>query len=356
MRSAGIDTVLVTSPVDVGYLTGFLGGDSYLIVGKGKPTMVSDSRYEEDLQAVAHLVRIKMRTGAISPVVAQFAADLRAAGRLERLGYQAEHLTLHQLDMLKAALRKAGVKQSTLTPTSGLVADLRRVKDEHEVGLISRALRIQQDALVATLETIKPGQTELDVCARLEFEMKTRGSSDPSFATIVGAQSNGSRPHYSPAKTRLRKNTPLLIDWGATYSGYHGDMTRTFALGKWPKQVREIYGIVLDAHERAAASLGPGVRCVEVDAAARDHIDAAGYGAQFGHGLGHGVGMNVHEGPSLSRHSGKAQLEPGNIVTIEPGIYLPGIGGVRIEDMYLITDRGARNLSRLPKDIGWATL
>jgi Xaa-Pro aminopeptidase len=185
--------------------------------------------------------------------------------------------------------------------------------------------------------------------------MKARGSSKPGFESIVAARANGSLPHYRPGPVKLAANRPLLIDWGATYRGYQGDMTRTFALGRWPKKVREIYTIVLEAQEMAAAALAPGKSAHEIDAIARAHITEAGYGEQFGHGLGHGLGLSK-EPPMLNPLYPDRALEAGMVTTVEPGIYLPGIGGVRIEDQYVIRDRGPENLCSLPKDLDWATL
>jgi Xaa-Pro aminopeptidase len=186
--------------------------------------------------------------------------------------------------------------------------------------------------------------------------MKSRGSTEPGFTTIIASGTNGSLPHYRAGPAKIAKNKPILIDWGAVYQGYHGDMTRVVCLGKWPKKIAEIYQIVLDAQQMAAAALAPGKSTREIDAIARDHIARHGYAEHFGHGLGHGMGMKGHEDPRLSHLTPNLTLQPGNVVTVEPGIYLPGIGGVRIEDDYVITDTGSKNLCTLPKDITWATL
>jgi Xaa-Pro aminopeptidase len=356
MAAHGLAHALITNPNDVAYLTGFLGGDSYLIVGPNKPILISDSRYEEELAAFAPIARIVMRTGSILAKTAEVLAEIRDAGTLETLGVQAEHFTLHAERVFKSFFRKHKLPARLLTPVNGLVADLRLIKDDEEVKLIRRAVRIQQEAMEALIPTIKPGQTELEICARLEFEMKARGSVKPSFDTIVGAQANGSLPHYTPGTKKTAAGKPLLIDWGAMWQGYHSDMTRTFTLGKWSKPMREIYEIVREAHEVSAALLAAGRTNHEIDAAARSVIDKAGYGDRFGHGLGHGIGLDVHEGPSVSGRGPAITLEPGMVVTIEPGIYLPGIGGVRLENDYLVTERGSKNLCSLPMTLDWATL
>lgn len=349
MRAAKVDHFLVTNPLDVGYLTGFLGGDSYLLVaaGPGKPVLVSDFRYVEELEPLAKTVQVVIRRRMMGEAISELLSDRS----VKRCGVQGEMMTLAERDALA---RRVG--PSKLVTTSGLIGRLRARKDEHEVELIEAAVAIQEKAIRAVLPTIKPGQTEMQIAARLEAEMKTLGSSAPSFETIVAARAKGSLPHYRPGMVKTAAGQPLLIDWGATYRGYHSDMTRTFSLGRWPAKVKEIYEIVLEAHERAAAALGPGVPTSAVDAAARGHISGAGFGDRFGHGLGHGIGLNVHEDPRLSHMAGGGKLEPGHIVTVEPGIYLPGIGGVRIEDDYLITEKGARCLCRLPRSIEWCTI
>jgi Xaa-Pro aminopeptidase len=220
--------------------------------------------------------------------------------------------------------------------------------------LITKAARIQEAALEAVFKYLKPGVTEREVAGRLEAEMKMRGSREPGFQTIVAAGATGSLPHYRPEGRKLEKGKTVLIDWGAVYDGYHSDMTRVFSLGKWPSKIEEIYRIVLEAHEAAAAALAPGKTTQEIDGIARKIISDAGYGLQYGHGLGHGIGMNGHEEPFLSHMLAPVTLEAGNVVTIEPGIYLPGIGGVRLEDDYLVTASGSKNLCKMPRDLKWA--
>jgi Xaa-Pro aminopeptidase len=347
----GLDALLVTNASDVAYLTGFLGGDSYLVVegpaGAAQPTILSDFRYQDELEPVKALVRVVIRTRAITEAV----IDLISSLRLGRVGVQGEHITFAEYGALATSLGPHRV-----APTVHVVGRLREVKDQTEVALIRAAVRIQEEALRAVLPRLRPGVTELEVAARLEAEMKLRGASAPSFQTIVAARANGSLPHHRPGAVVLAANQPVLIDWGATRMGYRGDMTRTLTLGRWPVKIKEIYKIVLDAHLLAAAALAPGKSTHEIDAVARDHIARAGHGPRFGHGLGHGIGLNGHEDPRLNRMSPPATLQPGHVVTIEPGIYLPGVGGVRIEDDYVVTPRGADNLCSLPKDLAWATL
>lgn len=353
--AGGHGALLITAPNDVGYLTGFHGGDSYLLLpANGKPTIITDFRYVEELDPVKPLARIVVRTGGMAGAVAKTLAE--ASPPIKRATLQAEHATL----ALRAALADAA-KGVRLPEASGLVARLRAVKDAHEVGLIRKAIAIEEAALMATLPQIdealrkKGSISELHIAAILESEMKTRGSSKPGFETIIAAQANGSLPHYRPHDVKHTANKPLLIDWGAIYQGYHGDQTRVCCWGKWPAKVREIYAIVRDAYLLASAALAPGKTTREIDTIARDYITKHGYGPQFGHGLGHGIGLDGHEDPRVSHMTAPTTLEAGHIVTIEPGIYLPGIGGVRIEDDFLITPTGHENLCKLPTTLEWAS-
>jgi len=342
VRDAGADALLVTNPKDVRYLTGFHGEDSWAVLSPRSITVISDFRFQEELASVSG-VRVAIRSGPIEEAAAEV---LPPAGPV---AIQAEHMSV-------ARRRRLGrlVGATRLRETTGLIAGLRAVKDEHEIALIRRAVRAQERALVETLDTLKPGVRERDLAAQLEHRMKALGAEGPSFDTIVAAGANASKPHHRPGGARVRASRPVLIDWGAVVGGYCGDMTRVFCLGRWPARLREVYEVVLEAHEAGVAAVGPGKKCAAVDAAARAVIERAGLGPMFGHGLGHGVGLDIHEAPRLARASADT-LEAGMVVTIEPGVYLPGVGGVRIEDDVVVTARGARRLSRLPKAIDWAS-
>lgn len=349
----GLPWFLVTNPKDVAYLTGFLGGDSYLLFGPKRPTVISDFRFQEELDFVRSLCSVVIRSGPMAKAVADVVGD----GGAQRLGVQGEHMTLGVRQGIGLQVR--GVK---LIESTGLVGKLRVRKDAAEIALIRRAVRLQEEALKETLEWVdrRIGRTgkpllERDVAAQLEFAMRVRGSSEPGFQTIVASGTNGSLPHYRAGAAKLRKGTPVLIDWGSVYSGYHGDLTRVVCWGKWPRKIAEIYAVVQDAQAAAASHLAPGRTTREIDTIARDAIARAGYGDHFGHGLGHGIGLDGHEDPRLSHMAEPVVLEPGHVVTVEPGVYLPGVGGVRIEDDYLITATGAERLSTLPRDLKWAT-
>ncbi len=346
LRARELDALLVTNPRDIEYLTGFHGDASHALVGQRALHVVSDFRFEEELASIGVRATVVIRTGPIADATGGLLRDLDLAA----VGVQAEHMTLAQ----RGAIGKVcGARR--LRPAEGLVDGLRVVKDEEEVRRVRRAVRAQERALHETLGSIGPGLRERDICAELEYQMKLAGGQGPAFGTIVAARANGSLPHAIPGATKTRAGGPVLIDWGVRMDGYCSDMTRTFSLGRWPAELREVYGIVLEAQLAAIDAIAPGVACRDVDAAARDVITGAGYGDRFGHALGHGIGLDVHESPRLASRSDEV-LAPGMIVTVEPGIYLPGVGGVRIEDDVLVTERGRRNLSSLPKDIEWATL
>lgn len=340
-----LDAVLIANPNDIRYLTGFSGEDSALIVLERSLVMVSDFRFEEELAALPATTRLVIRTNGLLEAVGQ---TLRDTG-VDRIGVQAEHLTILAR---REIARRAGARRLLDAPP--LLANLRAVKDDHEIKSIRRAVRVQEQALLATLDQAAPGMMEREVAALLEYEMKTRGAEGLSFPTIVAAGASGSLPHYSPARLRTGRNKALLIDWGARVDGYCADMTRTVAFGRWPAQIREIYEVVLEAMDSAVAAVRPHVEAREIDRVARGIIEAAGYGPRFGHGLGHGIGLDVHEAPRLSRLS-EDTLLPGMVITIEPGVYIPGVGGVRIEDDVLVTERGAKRLASLPRDLTWAT-
>jgi len=342
-----VPALLITNPADIRYLSPFCGDDSYALVTDSSFHIISDFRYLADLAPVKGLATVVIREADMLAAVKGVVSDLR----LKRLAVQSESITLATHARLAKALRPVKLIES-----AGVLAALRIIKDDAEIAFIRRAVAIQQAALLATLKAIKAGQREIEVAARLEFEMKSRGSVKPAFDTIVAADANAAKPHATPGQKKLKHNGIVLIDWGARSAGYCSDMTRVFAFGTWPARIAEIYKIVLEAHNDAMAAAKPGMTGRALDAVARNTITRAGYGPQFGHGTGHGIGLNIHEAPSLRKLDAGTILRPGMVVTVEPGIYLPDIGGVRIEDDLLITKRGSEGLCTLPKTLNWATL
>lgn len=337
-----VDALLVTHPPDIRYLTGFIGDDSWAVVpaGSGRVTVLSDRRFEQQIRREAPQVSVVMRRKGLAEALARV-ADRRGYGRL---AVCADHVTLAQRRALGRALGGG-----RLRVVGDVLLGQRAVKDAGEVAAIRRALRTQQEAFRRTVGSIRAGQTEVAVAARLEYEMRLLGADGASFPTIVAAGANASLPHAIPGTRRLRRPGLLLVDWGARVGGYCGDMTRVLALGRMPARLVRAYDVVREAQLAAIDAIAPGRRLAEIDAVARRLIQRAGYGRRFGHSLGHGVGLEIHEQPVLAgRASG--ELVPGHVVTVEPGIYLPGVGGIRIEDVVLVTERGGRVLSDLPTD------
>ncbi|MCP3902803.1 MAG: aminopeptidase P family protein [Planctomycetes bacterium] len=342
------DGLLVTFDIDIRYLTGFIGDDSMLLVGPERVWIITDPRYDESLNPWRDLDGTEVVMG-VRHRLPDSVRELCGASGIERLAVQAESLTVAGRNALAATL---GL---TLVDTEGLVPGLRRRKDALEVAAVERAVAIQQEALTAALAELRIGMTEIQFAARLEYEMKARGASGASFPTITASAANSSIIHHAPGSTPIGPG-PLLVDWGAVCDFYCSDMTRTFGVGEMPAKIREIYDIVLEAQQAAIAACAPGRTCAEIDAVARDVITRAGYGEFFGHGLGHGVGLEIHESPYFNELETETRLEPGMIMTVEPGIYLPDVGGVRIEDDVLITERGGRVLNDYPKDLASAIL
>jgi len=348
MAEAKVASLLVTYYPDVSYLTGFEGDDSYLLLTEGRETLISDTRYEEQIQREAPWLAVAMRKKNIL----EETAKLVKKAKIEKLGVQSEAMTLRQKSSLLGFFKKSKPK---LKPVSDIVVNLRHIKDAEEIAITEKAIRIAEGAFEALRPQIRPGMMEGDIAGLLGYEMRKRGALNSSFDTIVGAGANGSLPHYRPGAVALENDSALLVDWGARAYGYCSDLTRVVFAGKVNPKIAEIYKVVLEAQMAAIAAIKPGMKGKKVDRVARDIIEKAGYGKQFGHGLGHGLGRDIHEAISLSKYS-KTVLKPGMIVTVEPGIYLPGVGGVRIEDDILVTETGCRVLSSLPKDLAWAQL
>lgn len=352
MAGTGIDGLLVGHDKDIRYLTGFVGDDSVMIVTASPadlPVLITDARYDEFLDP--------WRTGGVAEVematrhrLEQTVKRVCERRGIKHLGLQAEHMTLEGHGRLGEACGPL-----PLVETSGLIARLRQRKDPLEVDAIERAIHIQQEALTAALQRLAVGMTEIEFCATLEYEMKSRGANDPSFATMVAGGARSSVIHYATGTPVIEEGT-LLVDWGAVVDGYCSDMTRTFGVERMDDRIAELYAIVLEAQQAAIDACAPGRTCAEIDSVARGIITAAGHGEHFGHGLGHGLGLDIHEGPYFNEHATDAVLEPGMVMTVEPGIYVPGLGGVRIEDDVLITEGGCRVLCDYPKDPTGAVL
>jgi Xaa-Pro aminopeptidase len=348
MKKLSLDGLLLTSPADLAYLTNFNGDDSIGIITAKDFILVTDFRYTEQAQIEAGWLSVVMREGKMDVAL----ADTIIEAKLKRVGFEINRATFGQIHALdKAISEKAGAKAVELLPIEDVLVNIRKIKDDHEIDLIRKSAAIAEEAFTAIRDEIKVGQSENYLAGLLVFELRSRGASDSSFPVIVAAGANSSLPHYRPGDALVKKDEPVLIDWGAIFDGYCSDITRTLLIGRVSAKIKEIYKVVLDAQLAAIQFLRPGVTTQQADRVARELIDKAGYGAQFGHGLGHGIGREIHELPTLRKTGADEELRPGMIVTVEPGIYLPGEGGVRIEDDVLITHSGCEVLTTLDKTI-----
>jgi len=346
MKKGRIRAFLVTKQMDLFYLTGFTGEDSAGLITERAVNLISDGRFEEAIRQECPWVRVWMRKGLLNDEIANVCRKLK----IRSLAVQPDGLTV--ADHAKIQKLNASTKLKNAPP---ITDNMRRVKDRSEVAALNKAIRNAEEAFLAMKKTIRVGQTELEMAARLEYEMKRRGASGPSFATICAEGPNAALPHAHPGRRKVREGSAVLFDWGARVGMYCSDLTRMVFVGKVPPKIGKIYQIVLEAQQKATQAIRPGARMCDVDEVARNLIKKAGYGKEFNHGLGHGMGLDVHEPPALSWRSDEAFIE-GMVVTVEPGIYVPGVGGVRIEDDVFVTRTGPRVLSRLGKRLEDAVL
>ncbi|WP_312868074.1 M24 family metallopeptidase [Amycolatopsis pithecellobii] len=341
VRQAGAGALLVTNLLNIRYLTGFTGSNAALLLDADsdeRTLFCTDGRYVTQAKTeVPDLELVDDRASAA-------ALATRASGRT---GFESHYVSVEQYEALSGLAENA-----ELMRTPGLVERLRLVKDEHEIAALRKACAVADAALAALIERggIRPGRTERDVARDLENLMLDHGASARSFSSIVAAGANSAIPHHRPTGAVLAPGDFLKLDFGATVDGYHSDMTRTLVLGKAAGWQRELYELVRRAQERGSAAVRPGAVTKEVDRAAREVIEQAGHGEQFTHGLGHGVGLEIHEAPSLAK-KGDGTLTAGMTVTVEPGVYLAGRGGVRIEDTLVVRDTAPELLTLSGKDL-----
>jgi Xaa-Pro aminopeptidase len=348
LRERELDALLVQSRYDLRYLTGFTGSHGLALVraraSASEPhVFLTDFRYDtQSAEQVASAYRREIVAGELLDAVA---AELGEAGG--RLGFDENALTVGSHRKLVERL-----ESWELVGASSLVAGLRLVKDAGEIALIRAAANLADEALRTVLEDGLAGRTERELAIELELRMRRLGAEAPSFPSIVAAGAHAALPHAEPRAEEIADDVLVTIDWGALLDGYCSDCTRTYATSeRIPAQGREVYALVLGAQQRGLDALRPGPSGREVDAAAREVIAQGGHGERFGHGLGHGVGLEVHEGPRLSRTAGEQPLREGSVVTVEPGIYVPGLLGVRIEDLAVVRADGAEVLTGLPKEL-----
>jgi Xaa-Pro aminopeptidase len=340
IAKADVDALLVTNLTNVRYLTGFSGTNGQVLVSATTALFFTDPRYEAraaDLVRGAEVVIYDERLSDLLP-------DALIRNDVKRLGLEGSSVTLAERDRLAAHLGDI-----ELLPVADVVEDLRRVKEPEEIDLIRQACAVTDDAFTWILDRLVPGAMEREIALDLEVRMRLSGADEVSFPPIVGSGPLSAHIHHSPSDRPLAKGELVLLDFGARVNGYCSDLTRTVALGTPGDEEMAIYLTVLEAQRAALSEIRPAAETAYVDHVARRVIDEAGHGDHFGHGLGHGVGLDIHEAPTLKKVSGET-LDAGNVVTVEPGVYLPGRGGVRIEDCVQVTPDGISVLTQAPKE------
>lgn len=336
----GIDAMYVTRPEHVHYLTGFTGSNGQVLVTSASgDLLITDHRYEE--RAATETAGMAMD---LTRDPSRAALEYVAPGRL---GFEAEHLSYRDgNDLLDAASERS----LAVEPVNGLVESLRIVKDDSEIDALQRACRITSTVMADLATHLAPGMTEREVALHIERQMVERGADGPAFPSIVASGPNGAIPHHDPGQRRLQHGDLVTCDIGARVDGYHADMTRTFAIGRPDPVLAAVHDVVRQAQQAGVAAVAVDTGTSAVDAAARSIIDASGHADRFVHGTGHGVGLMIHEAPWVNGQATDT-LPAHTVVTVEPGIYLPGLGGVRIEDTVLVTASGARRLTDAPHDL-----
>lgn len=338
-----LDALLISDGFNMRYFSGFTGATGYLFVTKKSRYLLTDSRYTIAAQVQAPDYTV-VEVNAGRDYCKEINHVIEEEG-IERLGFEDRKVTYSAYHALKSQLN---VKE--LTALGDELTALRRIKTKEEIDCLRQAERIGDIAFEEVLHHIRPGVTEIEIAAKLEYIMKLNGAEKLSFETIVAAGVNSSKPHAEPGEYVIEKGDFVTMDFGCVYKGYCSDMTRTVVVGKANKKQKEIYSTVLKAQLEVLSMLRPGLKGKEYDKVARDIIYGAGYGGCFGHGLGHGVGLEIHENPRFSLME-EDTIEAGMIMTVEPGIYIPDFGGVRIEDMVVITEDGHENFAHSAKEL-----
>jgi len=336
----GVDAVLFFEMKNIRYLTGFTGSDGVFLLLPDKGVLLVDGRYITQAGEEAPQCDVVQYRDKISGIVSAL------GGReVKRAGFEAAVLSVELHEKLRGKLAT-----ELLIPLTEALTGIRGVKDDQEVLLLRKAVDIATGALLQVIELMRPGVEERTIALEMDYRMRALGSEETSFSTIVASGPNAALPHARPGPRRFQDGEPVVMDFGAVHGGYHSDETCTFILGRADEKFREVYAIVKEAHDRAIEAVRAGVACREVDRIARQVIEKKGYGLHFSHGTGHGVGLDVHEAPRLSALSDQI-LAAGMVVTIEPGIYIPGLWGVRIEDMVLVKEDGCEILTKMSKEL-----
>jgi len=340
LRRKRIDAILITHPHNRRYLSGYSAPDhdigessgALLIPARRTALLFTDFRFKIQAQNEVNGMEVMLYTKGLLPLLQQLLPDLE----IKNLAFES-HYTLHSVAVkMQTMTEKLSI---TLTPTNGLVEEMRVIKDETEINAVRRSVLLNEEVFQEVYATITPGQTEIDVALSLEATMRKKGAESPSFDTITATGKRSALPHAVPGLVKIKKNKPLMIDMGLILDGYCSDMTRTFVPKKASKKYLKIHRLVRKAQLAATKAIRAGVSAAAIDKIARDIITDGGYGKYFGHALGHGVGLAVHEEPRISSRNRK-YLRAGMIITVEPGIYLPDWGGVRLENMVVVQENG----------------
>ena len=338
-----LDALLVTDIGNVGYVSGFTGSTAQVIITPTEALFITDARYTLRAQSECidfSVIQTPAGSGGYGDALKSV---LEARPAIKQLGFEANTVTVSQLDAFQAL-----VPDLRWIATADVIETLRLVKDAGEIALIKNAITVAETAMEQVKPLLKPGTREQDFALELEYAMRRLGASGAAFDTIVASGTNGAHPHHSAGSRPLAAGDFVTVDWGATVNGYNSDLTRTYVLGAATEKQREVYEIVWEAQRRAIAAIRSGKTGQEIDAVARDFISQHGYGDAFGHSLGHSLGRSVHDGPGFSVRSEKLVLAPGMVMTVEPGIYLEGWGGLRLEEDILVTESGCEILTHLP--------
>lgn len=341
LKEKELDAALVTKRENYMYLSGFTGTSAYLIITQDDAVLLTDFRYTEQAFRQAPLYEVVQYQGSIAAALDE---QLKSKN-VTKLGFEDSALTYDRYSEFK---EKLCTKE--FLPLKGIIENLRMVKDEQEINIIRKAVKIADNAFTHILGCMKPGIMEAEIAAEIEYYMKKQGASGASFEIIVASGKRSSMPHGVASEKRLEMGDAITLDYGALYNGYCSDITRTVFLGQPDQEIKKIYNIVFEAQMKSLESACKGLTGRQIDSIARDIIAKAGYGDNFGHGLGHGVGLEIHEEPRFSP-SGNIVMENGMVVTVEPGIYVSGLGGVRIEDIIVINDDNPIILTESTKDM-----
>lgn len=341
MGTKGLEALFITSVVNRRYMTGFTGSSGFVLITQDRAVLMTDFRYMTQAPEQAVDFEVIEHGSKMTDTLKQLLSEMQ----ISRLGFEQDHVSFATYSGYQSQL--AGIE---LVPVSGIIEDLRLIKDEGELAIMREAAQLADRTFSHILNYIKPGVSEKDIALEMEFFMRKNGATSSSFDTIIASGERSALPHGVASDRIIQGNDFIKLDFGALYKGYCSDITRTVVLGKPTDKHHEIYNIVLEAQLNALEHIRPGMTGREADALTRDIIKGYGYGDNFGHSTGHGLGMEVHENPRLAAGSDTV-LTPGMTVTVEPGIYIPGFGGVRIEDDIVITENGIEIITQSTKQL-----